>query len=161
MPFPLSTLILYFQLKHLSGHRRAKNNPHLPTTQEKTFEVVGVFPLPSSPPTNLSRHCILNLEGTNFKGRKRRDRTEGEDWRQRDTERAEEWKRKTSRRKSEKESKMANCCFTPLYHFTHLSSSLPVFYFYRSIHSPSAVRNKASKQIKLMETFGKTRLWSN
>ena len=47
----LPALLLHLGLERLSGHQRAINNPHLPTTQEeKPFEAVGVFPLPSSPP---------------------------------------------------------------------------------------------------------------
>lgn len=84
----------HLQLKPLSGHQQAKNNPHLPTTQEKPFEVVGVFPLPSSPPLSQDTAFWTWKEGTSkatsggIEQRRRMGRGRGE------TSRADEWEGK-------------------------------------------------------------------
>lgn len=61
--YHLSPLLLHFKLNCLSGHQWAKNNPHLPTTQEKPFEVAGVFLfLPFLPSTLQTLYSELSGE---------------------------------------------------------------------------------------------------
>lgn len=104
VPSPRSALLLHLQLECLSGQRQAKNNPHLPTTQEKPFEVVGVFPLFLPPLYSLKTlHSELGgeeLQRQQAEGSNREGGRVG-------ANRAEEWKGKTSRMGKKKESWMA------------------------------------------------------
>lgn len=144
---PLSALLLRLQLKRLSGHRPAKNNPHhLPTTQEKPFEVVGVFPLSFLPSRSLKTlHSELGgeeLQRRQARGIERRGGTGGG------------WRMKGGENKSCEgggREQEGYCCSTPLCHFSHLTSSLPVVSFQRDARGLSAVR---IKHIKLVKTYG-------
>lgn len=131
-----------------------KITPTFQQPKKSPLKLLGFFPS-SFLPCTVSRHCILNLEGRNFKGGERRDQTEGEreDGRERrDGERALKNERRKNRvvPRGSKGSRMAT--IAPLHYvISHLTSSLLLISFHRGVRSPSAAGNKASKHIKLMK----------
>lgn len=134
--------LLHLQVKRLNGHQRAKNNPHLPTTQEKPFEVVVVFPLPSSPPLSQDT-AFWTCRGGTSKAASRGIEQSGRRWGGSDETRR---KGKTSHMKREEESGMPNAA--PL-HYVIIRS----FFSSRFITSCRFFSYAASTACQLLDTI--------